>query len=135
MDARKLKVVTVAVKDLDQALKTFQASFGFPVSRRGKDARSGASSAYLKIGDAEIELVAEGAPSGPVADFVAQRGEGLFLLKLEVVDLDAAVRELESRGVAVRAETSSTGQRVAWVGPQGTNGVLLQLAAAGPSTR
>jgi len=135
MRARKLKVATVAVKDLDQAVKTFQASFGFPVARRGNDPRSGASSAYLKIGDAEIELVAEGAGVGPVADFVAQRGEGLFLLKLEVEDLDAAVRDLESRGIGVKVETSPGGQRVAWVGPRGTNGVLLQLAASGTPVR
>jgi len=133
MEARKLGVVTVAVKDLAQALRTFQSNFGLAVSRRGQDEQSGAESAYLRIGGAEIELVAASRAGGPVGDFIDKRGEGLFFLKLEVDDLERAVQELGAHGVAVRRDTSAAGHRVAWVGPAGTNGVVLELSEPRPS--
>ena len=128
MHARSLKVLTVAVKDLDQALATFQGNFGFPLSRRGADPRSSAASAYLRIGGAEVELATAGDGGGPLGEFIAERGEGLYMLKLEVDDVAAAARDLESRGLDVRVETGAASDRpVAWVSPKAANGVLIQL--------
>jgi methylmalonyl-CoA/ethylmalonyl-CoA epimerase len=51
----------------------------------------------------------------------------MYLLALEVDNLDDAMTTLQSQGARVHVATGSTGQRLAFVSPRATHGVLLQL--------
>jgi methylmalonyl-CoA/ethylmalonyl-CoA epimerase len=51
----------------------------------------------------------------------------MYLLSLEVDDLDAMVTALQRKGVRVNIAAGSAGQRLAFVSPRATHGVLLQL--------
>jgi catechol 2,3-dioxygenase-like lactoylglutathione lyase family enzyme len=124
MQAGQLKTLTAAVKDVDAALATFTKNFGFPVTRRTQ--ASGASSIFLRIGPSEIELAQ--AASGALAQAVAERGEGLFQIELEVSDLAAAQRELDARGIAAALETAADGRRVLRIASAHTHGVPLVLS-------
>ena len=94
----------------------------------------GIHNAFLQIGGASIELVTPTSATGPAAEFLEQRGEGMYLLSLEVDDLDEAVTHLEATGARVRVTEGSAGQRLAFVSPKSTHGVLLQLLEReGPS--
>jgi methylmalonyl-CoA epimerase len=127
--AKKIDHVAVAVKDLDAAVQTFTANFGFPVTRRADVAQLGISLAMLKIGDAELELFTPTAADNPPAQFVAERGEGMYVLSLETDNLDAAVQALRARGIKV-GDVTPTGDgrgRLVYVSPKATHGVLLQL--------
>ncbi|HEY8515341.1 MAG TPA: VOC family protein [Candidatus Binatia bacterium] len=126
MQARQLKVLTAAVKDVDQALATFQNNFGFPLTRRTADAATGTQSAFLRIGAAEIELAT--ASSGALGEQLAQRGEGLFQIELEVDDLAAAHSELTERGLRSDFETEPNGRRVLRIATEHTHGVPLVLS-------
>lgn len=125
MQARQLKVLTAAVKDVDQALDTFRKNFGFTLTRRIEHAESGARSAFLRIGAAEIELAT--ASSGALGEALG-RGEGLFQIELEVVDLDAAQSELAEHGMSAAFETDAGGRRVLRVDRAHTHGVPLVLS-------
>ncbi len=99
-------------------------------SREGQRRRCpalGIRNAFLQIGDAQIELITPLSEQGPVADFLAKQGEGMYLLALEVDNLDDAIATLQSQGACVHVATGSTGQRLAFVSPRATHGVLLQL--------
>mgnify|MGYP001477072898 CR=1 FL=1 len=126
MQAGQLKTLTAAVKDVDAALATFQKNFGFPLARRTTDAKRGASSAFLTIGKAEIEL--RSSSSGPAAESVAARGEGLFQIELEVEDLPAAHATLTERGLRSAFETDGCGRRVLRIDVAHTHGVPLVLS-------
>src|SRR5690606_33769523 len=115
--------LTAAVKDVDQALATFQNNFGFPLTRRTADAATGTQSAFLRIGAAEIELAT--ASSGALGEQLAQRGEGLFQIELEVDDLAAAHSE---RGLRSDFETEPNGRRVLRIATEHTHGVPLVLS-------
>ena len=53
--------------------------------------------------------LAEPLESGtPIADYLDTNHHGLFSVSLQVEDLDAAARYLESKGVEARAEDSET---------------------------
>jgi catechol 2,3-dioxygenase-like lactoylglutathione lyase family enzyme len=125
MQAGQLKVLTAAVKDVDAALATFQKNFGFTLMRRS-EAADGSRSAFLRIGAAEIELAASS--GGALADAVAQRGEGLFQIELEVGDLHQAQSELVERGIRADFETDAGGRRVLRVALEHTHGVPLVLS-------
>ena len=128
MQAGQLKVLTAAVKDVDAALATFQKNFGFALTRRTQ-AAGGTQSAFLRIGASEIELASSA--GGALADAVAQRGEGLFQIELEVDDLQAAKRELGARGIESGFENDAGGRRVLRVAIAHTHGVPLVLSQAG----
>lgn len=126
MQAGQLRVLTAAVKDVDAALATFQKNFGFKLTRRCSDESSGTASAFLEIGAAEIEL--RSGRGGAVADAVAQRGEGLFQIEIEVADLHAAQSELVERGMRAEFETDAGGRKVLRVSIEHTHGVPLLLS-------
>jgi methylmalonyl-CoA epimerase len=127
MKAKRIDHIAIAVKDLDAALATYQHNFGLEQVSGGDVPALGIRNAFLQIGDARIELITPLSEQGPVADFLAKQGEGLYLLALEVDNLDDAIAAIQSQGARVHVATGSTGQRLAFVSPRATHGVLLQL--------
>jgi methylmalonyl-CoA epimerase len=127
MKAKRIDHIAIAVKDLDAALATYQHNFGLEQVSGGDVPALGIRNAFLQIGDARIELITPLSEQGPVADFLAKQGEGMYLLALEVDNLDDAIAAIQSQGARVHVATGSTGQRLAFVSPRATHGVLLQL--------
>ena len=127
MKAKRLDHIAIAVQDLDAAVATYQHNFGLEQVGGGTVPALGIRNAFLQIGEAQIELITPLAEQGPVADFLARQGSGMYLLALEVDNLDDAIATLQSQGARVNVATGSTGQRLAFVSPRATHGVLLQL--------
>jgi methylmalonyl-CoA epimerase len=127
MQAKRIDHVVIAVQDLDTAVATYQHNFGLAKVGGGEVPALGIRNAFLQIGEAQIELVTPLTGEGPVANFLAQHGSGMYLLSLEVDNLDAAVNELRHQGIRVNLTTGSAGQPLAFVSPKATHGVLLQL--------
>ena len=127
MKATRIDHVAVVVKDLEAAVATYQHNFDLAKAGGGEVPALGIHNAFLQIGGARIELMTPMSATGPVAEFLEQRGEGMYLLSLEVEDLDEAVTHLEAAGARVRVAEGSTGQRLAFVSPKSAHGVLLQL--------
>ena len=127
MQAKRIDHVVIAVPDLDAAVATYQENFGLAKVGEGEVTALGIRNAYLQIGDAHIELVTPLSEQGPVADFLAEQGGGMYLLSLEVDNLDQAIMELQDKGARVNVAEGSSGQRLAFVSQRATHGVLLQL--------
>ena len=127
MQAKRIDHVVIAVPDLDAAVATYQHNFGLEKVGGGEVPSLGIRNAFLQIGDAQIELVTPLTTTGPVANFLEKHGSGMYLLSLEVESLDAAITTLQSQGMRVNVATGSAGQRLVFVSPKATHGVLLQL--------
>jgi methylmalonyl-CoA epimerase len=127
MKAKRIDHIAIAVKDLDAAVATYQHNFGLEKVSGGDVPALGIRNAFLQIGDVQIELITPLSEQGPVADFLARQGGGMYLLALEVDNLDDAIATLQNQGARVNVTTGSTGQRLAFVSPRATHGVLLQL--------
>jgi methylmalonyl-CoA epimerase len=123
-----LKIVGIATPDAEAAVTTFRKNFGFPISRATEDAAAETRSTFLAIGGAEIEMTApirEG--SSPLSSFLAERGAALHRLVLEVDDLQAALAELEAKGIEAVAKQSAHGRSVVVLSPAHTHGVRITL--------
>ena len=131
MKATRIDHIAVAVKDLEAAIETYQQNFDLKKVGGGEVPSLGIHNAFMQIGGANIELITPASATGPVAEFLEQRGEGMYLLSLEVEDLDVAVADLQKAGARARVAQGSTGQRLAFVSPKSTHGVLLQLVERG----
>jgi methylmalonyl-CoA/ethylmalonyl-CoA epimerase len=125
--AKKIDHVAIAVKDLDAAVRTFTGNFGFPVERLGEVPALHVRRAYLTIGDAWLELFQPTSDANPAAKFITERGEGMYVLSLEVDDLQAAAQALSQKGIKVNVQEIPNGPRLGFISPKQTHGVLLQL--------
>lgn len=125
--AKKIDHIAIAVKDLDTAVKTFTDTFAFPVERSGDVPALGIRNAFLGIGDASLEMFQPTTEDNPTAKFLAEHGEGMYLLSLEVDDLTAAAAQLQEKGIKVSVQDVPGGPRLGFISPKKTHGVLLQL--------
>jgi len=125
--AKKIDHVAIAVKDLDAAVRTFTRNLGFPVERLDEVPQVGIRSVFLKIGDAALELFQPTIAGNAAAQFLAERGEGLYVLSLEVASMATATETLAKKGIEVVVEQLDDGKKVAFLSPAVTHGVLLQL--------
>jgi len=93
----------------------------------------GIKNALFPVGDAVIELIEPlDKEQGPIPNFLKSRGEGIYMIALEVEDLDAAITELKGRGVRLLSddpESRAKGIPV-FIHPKSSRGVLIELVQA-----
>ena len=126
----KIHNVVIAVNNAEEAAKLYTDNFGLKVSKSGSLPKLGIKNALLPIGDAIIEFIEPLDPQqGPVAKFLQSRGEGLFMIEMEVESVDSAIRSLTEKGVRLLGadpESRAKGSQV-FIHPQAAKGVLIQL--------
>lgn len=84
----------------------------------------------MRSGSGWIELICPTDPDGPIARFLAKRGEGLHHVAYGVSDLAGKLKELEAAGVRLIDRTPRAGAhgwRIAFVHPESCGGVLTEL--------
>lgn len=124
--------VAIAVKDLEQAISFYRDALGLTLSELEEVPEQQVRVAIFGQGAGRLELISPTASQSGVARFLEKRGEGLHHICLEVEDLEAAMASLRERGAPLidRApRPGAGGAQVAFLHPQGTGGVLLELKA------
>lgn len=121
--------VAFVVADLDVALAS-QRRIGFHGGDRFTLDEQGVEVATLRSGASWIELIRPLDPEGAIARFLAKRGEGFHHVAYAVPDLEVALQSLRGAGVRLIDESPRTGAhgwRIAFVHPEASGGVLLEL--------
>jgi methylmalonyl-CoA/ethylmalonyl-CoA epimerase len=129
MRVRRLHHVAIALRDM-RPMEAVLDTLGFDPPHRERRARSNLDLAIYQAGDSAIELLRPDGPGSSVPAFLAEKGEGLFHICLEVEDLDEAMTELVAKGLRFRAGMPMEGHggtRVAFLDPATTGGVLFEL--------
>ena len=123
--------IGIAVHSIDEALSFWQNTLGIECTGVEVVEEQKVKTAFLPVGDTEIELLEATSEDSPVAKFIEKRGEGIHHLALRVDNLEAALAELKEKGVRLIDETpryGAGGARVAFVHPKATGGILLELS-------
>jgi methylmalonyl-CoA/ethylmalonyl-CoA epimerase len=131
---RKIQHVAVVVADMDRALSFWRDCLGLPVGELRDVPEQKTQVAFLPTQGGQIELVKPTTDDSGVARFLARRGAGMHHVCLEVEDIEAMLAHLKARGVRLIDEVprlSEAGGRYAFVHPEATGGVLLELYEAG----
>ena len=113
---KRFDTLEVATTDLADAVRTYQQNFGFELRPGSTD-----DSATLKVGGAEIRLVAGAA----AAATIAAAGEGLAGLWLEAEDVGQVATALRNAGIEAPAPKIDQGRRVLALDPKIANRVPL----------
>jgi methylmalonyl-CoA/ethylmalonyl-CoA epimerase len=128
MKILKIDHLGIAVPDMQEALRAFEA-LGFEVEATHDVPTERVRTAFLPIGETHLELLEPTDPTSVIAKFLEKRS-GLHHVCVLVDDIEASLRALKARGVALIDETPRVGAggcRVAFVHPRAAGGVLLEL--------
>jgi methylmalonyl-CoA/ethylmalonyl-CoA epimerase len=121
--------VAVVVANLDEALARYQ-SLGFSGGERFVLAEQAVEVATLRSGSSWIELIRPTDPDGPIARYLAKRGEGVHHVAYAVPDLRVTLDDLAAAGIRLIDTTpriGAHGWRIAFVHPESCAGVLTEL--------
>jgi methylmalonyl-CoA/ethylmalonyl-CoA epimerase len=89
---------------------------------------------FFPVGETEIELCSSVGNTGESARLVAQRGQHIEHIALEVEDIEEALRELKKKGVPLLQSEpmpGAKGSRVAFLDPRATGDILIELVESG----
>lgn len=132
--ARRIRHIAIAVKDIEKARALFSMISGTPASEAQEVPDQRVKVSFIDTGETKIELIQPTAGNVGVAKFLEKRGEGLHHICLEVDDIEATLTEYKRQGIRLIDEqprVGAEGHRVAFVHPQSTGGVLVEVEEAG----
>jgi methylmalonyl-CoA epimerase len=122
--------IGIAVKNLDEALELYEGILGLEVENVCAFQEQKVKIAFLLAGETRIELLEPLNNEGPVARFIEKRGEGMHHLAFSVADIEAALKTVKEKGIALVDETpriGAEGFKIAFLHPKSTNNVLVEL--------
>ncbi|MDX1515728.1 MAG: VOC family protein [Woeseiaceae bacterium] len=111
MAATRVHHVNFVVRDLDAAAERLQTLLGIGPFERVDHAPRGAHVAHAAIGDAFLVLVCPYDDDSVPGRFLAQHGEGFFLLSFGTTSLDAELERLLDAGVPAADSSARPGIR------------------------
>ena len=129
---RRIDHVAIIVRNIEQALVFYRDTLGITPSEIKEVPTEQVRIAFLPMGGpggSELELIEPSTPNSSLTRFLEKRGEGLHHICLEVADIDAALAEMQEKGVPVldKQPRIAASGRAIFLHPKGTNGVLLEL--------
>jgi len=128
--------VAIVVKDLDATLRLYIDTLGFEQVYRETVADQGIEAVGLRAGDAVVELLRPLSEDSPVAKYRGDAETRLHHTAYRVDDIEAKLDELKAKGVRLIDEhprDGAHGNRIAFLHPKSTGGVLIELCQ--PRTR
>jgi methylmalonyl-CoA/ethylmalonyl-CoA epimerase len=122
--------IGIAVKNIDEHLRFYRDILGMKVGERMKVPEQGVEVIFLETGDTRIELLQPLDENSNINKFLQKRGEGIHHICFEVDDIEAALKELKSKGIQPiddKPRKGADGDLVAFLHPKSTGGVLIEL--------
>lgn len=130
MKPTHIEHIGIAVSDLDRAVSTYEKLLGVEcyAIEEVKDQR--VRTAFFKVGETKIELLASTDPEGPIGKFIAKKGEGIHHIALSVNGLKEALADADAQGFNLidhEPRTGAEGLEIGFLHPKSTHGVLIEL--------
>jgi methylmalonyl-CoA/ethylmalonyl-CoA epimerase len=130
MKILKIDHLGIAVSSIEKG-KTFWTDI-LGLSHEGSETvqEQKVTTGFFPVGESEIELLESTDSNGPIAKYIAKRGEGIQHVALRVDDIETALVELKQKGIRLIDQTpriGAGGAKIAFLHPKATNGVLVEL--------
>ena len=139
MKVKRVEHVAIAVKNIADVMRIFQEKLGLRLEYEEDFPQYRTKIAMYPVGETYLELLQATGDDSDTAKWIAEKGEGLYHICLEVEDIEAALAELRAKGVGLLDEQPRVGHGgslIAFLDPRSTANVLIELAQvpAGPAT-
>ncbi|MCS6994906.1 MAG: methylmalonyl-CoA epimerase [Anaerolineales bacterium] len=122
--------VAIVVDDMEKSLAFWRDALGIELHELRDVPAEKSQVAFLPLAGAEIELVKPTSDDSGLAKYLARRGPGMHHVCLEVDDIEGMMAQLKEKGIRLINEeprTAADGKRYAFIHPESTNGVLVEL--------
>ncbi len=122
--------VAIVVKDLEATLRLYTEVLGFKELYREIIPDQGVEAVGLEAGGSSVELLLPLDPASPIARFRGDAATKLHHTAYRVADIAAKLAELKAAGVRLideRPRNGANGNRIAFLHPKATGGVLIEL--------
>jgi len=123
--------IGIAVKDLDISAPFWKDVL--KISHKGKEtvAQEGVITDIYDTGRGKVELLKSMASNSVIEKFLKKSGEGIHHVCFEVKNINKALLELKELNINVLSDNPTTGvegNKVVFIHPKSTGGVLVELA-------
>ena len=122
--------IAIVVKDLDAAVRLYTRTLGFREIYREIIADQGVEAVGLQAGAAVVELLRPLDEQSSIAKYRGDAASKLHHTAYRVDDLELKLGELKAAGVRLideRPRRGAHGNAIAFLHPQSTGGVLIEL--------
>ncbi|HLV92243.1 MAG TPA: methylmalonyl-CoA epimerase [Aequorivita sp.] len=126
----KIEHIGIAVKNLAEANKIYEALLGVSPYKSERVESEGVETSFFKCGESKIELLEASNKESPIAKFIEKRGEGIHHIAFAVENIELEMKRLKEEGFILLNETPKKGadnKLVAFLHPKSANGVLVEL--------
>lgn len=127
---KKIDHIGIAVKSIEEASKLYEALLGLKVTKTEVVEEQKVKVAFLPTGDSKVELLESTDPDGPVAKYIAAKGEGVQHIAFRVENIEASLAALKEAGVRLideKPRRGAGGAKIAFLHPKETFGTLIEL--------
>ena len=131
MKIKRIEHIAIAVKSIPAMRAIFEDKLGIAMEYEEHLPAHNTSLAMFPVGETYLELLQSDKPGTGTSKWIAERGEGLFHICLEVEDIDAAMVELRGKGVDFQTEKPMIGHgncRIVFLDPKSTGNLVIELA-------
>jgi methylmalonyl-CoA/ethylmalonyl-CoA epimerase len=129
VDKPRLDHIGIAVRSIENA--SIWRALGLDIEHVETVESQGVKTAFLSVGDSNIELLEPLGADSTVAKYIEKRGEGIHHVCLRVDDIEAHLERLKREGFRLINPEPVPGAhdcRVAFLHPAAGNGVLIELS-------
>jgi methylmalonyl-CoA/ethylmalonyl-CoA epimerase len=126
----KLDHIGIAVNHLKTSIPLYERLLGVSCYKTEQVGSETVDTAFFLQNGAKIELLESLDPNGPIAKFIAKKGEGLHHIAFEVPDILAEMERLKKEGFTLLNEAPKMGadnKLVCFVHPKDAGGVLIEI--------
>jgi methylmalonyl-CoA/ethylmalonyl-CoA epimerase len=127
---KQINHVAIVIDDMEKALSFWRDALGMGLHELRDVPAEKSEVAFLPLRGSEVELVRPTTDDSGIAKYLARRGPGMHHICLEVDDIEGMLTQLKSKGVRLINEeprTAADGKRYAFIHPESTSGVLVEL--------
>lgn len=125
----RLHHVGIVVADVDAAIARYEL-LGFRGGERHEIPEQQVVAVTFRAGPGWVELIQPTDAEGPIARYMAKRGEGMHHVAYVVDDIVAVMKRLREAGVRLIDETPRSGAhgwKIGFIHPEACHGVLTEL--------
>ena len=130
MKILKIDHLGIAVSSIEEKKNFWTDVLGLSLEGTETIDEQKVTTAFLPVGESEVELLESTSPDGPVAKFIEKRGQGFQHVAFRVENIEDALAELKDKGIALideKPRIGAGGAKIAFLHPKATGGVLVEL--------
>lgn len=122
--------IAIAVPSITDALPLYELIAGARSSTVERVESQHVDVVFVGSGTTRIELLQPTSPESTVQRFLDRRGPGLHHIAYRVADIEATLKRLSDAGIRLldeKGRPGAGGHKVAFLHPQSTGGILIEL--------